>query len=325
MMRDVIAAISISLLLTLAAQLLARSEEPSTKAPTIMQGHDRHGFTLIEISIVLVIIGFIVGGVLVGRDLIKAAEVRATVTQIEKYNQAANTFFGKYGYLPGDIPDPIASNFGFAARGQYGGEGDGNGVLQGIWSNVASSATGNLYGAGETVMFWVDLSKAGLIEGGFTKGSPNVPVVTYTDISDYFPPARLGNGNYFYVWSGCCSSAPVPPNYFGLSAVSGVNYQIDGNPGLTVLQAYQIDQKIDDGMPQSGSVSAFYIGGTIWPTWAGNSANTAGTAFTAATPSSSTTCFDNGGNAGQKQQYSIEVSNGNNVNCALSFRMQAGD
>ena len=44
MMRDVIAAIGISVLLTLAAQLLARSEEPPTKAPTIMQGHDRHGF-----------------------------------------------------------------------------------------------------------------------------------------------------------------------------------------------------------------------------------------------------------------------------------------
>ncbi len=50
------------------------------------------GFTLIELSIVLVIIGLIVGGVLVGQDLIKAAETRATVGQVEKYNAAVNTF-----------------------------------------------------------------------------------------------------------------------------------------------------------------------------------------------------------------------------------------
>jgi len=42
------------------------------------------GFTLIELSIVLVIIGLIVGGVLVGHDLIRAAGVRATISQVEK-------------------------------------------------------------------------------------------------------------------------------------------------------------------------------------------------------------------------------------------------
>jgi prepilin-type N-terminal cleavage/methylation domain-containing protein len=46
------------------------------------------GFTLIEMSIVLVIIGLIVGGVLVGQDLIRAAYIRAQITQIEKFNTA---------------------------------------------------------------------------------------------------------------------------------------------------------------------------------------------------------------------------------------------
>lgn len=80
------------------------------------------GFTLIELSIVLVIIGLIVGGVLVGQSLINAAAVRAQVTQIEKFNSVVNTFYGKYGYLPGDLPAGPAAQFGFASRGSYAGE-----------------------------------------------------------------------------------------------------------------------------------------------------------------------------------------------------------
>ena len=94
----------------------------------------QQAFTLIELSIVLVIIGLITGGILTGRDLIAAASVRAQVTQIEKFNAAASTFRTKYGFLPGDIPDPDATRFGFAARGTGAGKGDGNGVIRGVYN-----------------------------------------------------------------------------------------------------------------------------------------------------------------------------------------------
>src|SRR6187549_3006919 len=64
---------------------------------------NQKGFTLIELSIVLVIIGLIVGGVLVGRDLIKAAQLRKQISQITDVNLGANTFKLKYNALPGDI------------------------------------------------------------------------------------------------------------------------------------------------------------------------------------------------------------------------------
>src|SRR6201999_103149 len=89
------------------------------------------GFTLIELSIVLVIIGLIVGGVLVGQDLIRAAEIRATLTQVEKFNTAVNTFYGKYGALPGDMNNGVALTFGFLSRAGTAGQGDGNGLMDG--------------------------------------------------------------------------------------------------------------------------------------------------------------------------------------------------
>src|ERR1700710_2201298 len=92
---------------------------------------ENQGFTLIELSIVLVIIGLIVGGVLVGQDLIKAAATRAQISQIEKYNQAVNTFKTKYNGIPGDLQASLAAQFGFTVGAGCVGtqaERDGNGL-----------------------------------------------------------------------------------------------------------------------------------------------------------------------------------------------------
>src|SRR3954468_8091893 len=62
----------------------------------------RNGFTLIELSIVLVIIGLVVGGVLVGRDLMRAAELRAVVSDFDRFQTALYTFQSKYNCLAGD-------------------------------------------------------------------------------------------------------------------------------------------------------------------------------------------------------------------------------
>jgi prepilin-type N-terminal cleavage/methylation domain-containing protein len=63
----------------------------------------RHGFTLIELSIVLVILGLLVSGVLLGQDLIRAAELRSVPTDFQKYQTAVNIFRDKYRALPGDM------------------------------------------------------------------------------------------------------------------------------------------------------------------------------------------------------------------------------
>src|ERR1017187_10157050 len=139
------------------------------KTKRLAPAYRNRGFTLIELSIVLVIIGLIVGGVLVGQDLIRAAEVRATISQIEKYQTAVNTFRDKYTALPGDMNAATATQFGFVSRAGTEGRGDGNGIIEGYnyTHNTASYQVPEVNGTGEPLLFWRDLSQAGLIEGSF--------------------------------------------------------------------------------------------------------------------------------------------------------------
>ena len=63
----------------------------------------RAAFSLVELSIVLVILGLLTGGILTGQNLIRAAELRSVVTEFQTYQTAVMTFRDKYFALPGDM------------------------------------------------------------------------------------------------------------------------------------------------------------------------------------------------------------------------------
>ena len=215
------------------------------------------GFTLIELSIVLVIIGLIVGGVLVGQDLIRAAEVRATISQIEKYNTAVNTFHAKFNAIPGDMSLSIATQFGFTegvsgtgnCSGTSAGNRNGDGVIDG---GVGAASLVQNYG--ETGLFWVDLSSSqggNLIDGTFATATCAAPATALSNTSTSgplniaMPAAKLGKGHYVYVYENNSQ------NFYGLSVVTAVATTgiQTSNATMTVVQAYNIDKKMDDGYP----------------------------------------------------------------------------
>jgi prepilin-type N-terminal cleavage/methylation domain-containing protein len=219
----------------------------------------KSGFTLVELSLVLVIIGLVIGGVLVGRDLIKATEIRAQVSQIEKYNTAVHTFQSKYNCLPGDCGS--AANFGMAARNGAPGRGNNNGLLDG---GVEGSPAGTRACA-ETVLFWQDLGFAQLIVGSYIggDGDPTASSCTTAATSDavfsLLPRAKIGKENAIAVYEYNQSF-----NYYEIlgvnsATIGGDGKMVNASSNLSPSEAFQIDAKIDDGFPASGSVSSTNI------------------------------------------------------------------
>jgi hypothetical protein len=266
----------------------------------------------------------------VGRDLINTAALRGQITQIQQYQTAVNAFEIQYNALPGDLNSNVATQYGFTPRGAYPGQGDGNGLIEGVLPPYSSC--GYDLDNGETALFWVDLTTANglnlnLINGSFSTGlaGPGTTLTTPAAIATVFPVAKIGQGNFIYVTSaGVGQSAGV--NYFGISAIYQVDGAVRAKPGITAQQAYYIDNKIDDGLPQSGSVTAMYLNNAwsySWQIWAGQTfaSSSAATPSMAATAGTTSTCFDNGNTNNAVQQYSVEM-NSNNLNCALSFQFQ---
>lgn len=301
-----------------------------------MKKSPENGFTLVEISIVLVIIGLIVGAILLGRDLISAAAIRSQISQIEKYQTAMNTFKIKYGCLPGDCKN--ADQFGMLPSGQYAGFGDGNGLIEGSVAWADNMNTGTAQGHGETATFWAELAMAGLIDGNFPNarntallGGGSHTESSTQPLSEFYPRAKIGNRNYVYIWSNQDEPAKnyggLWNQYFGISAVyEQLGWAMSANPGLSVQQAYAIDSKVDDGLPLSGKVQPLYVNYALTNDSYCNAysqgVGVIGPYTTTATTGSSTTCYDNGGVAGATQKYSLNQNGGNGINCALSFKIQ---
>ncbi|MCE2927958.1 MAG: prepilin-type N-terminal cleavage/methylation domain-containing protein [Rickettsiales bacterium] len=215
--------------------------------------HQR-GFTLIELSIVLVIIGLVAGGVLVGRDLIKASEIRATISQKIRYDTAVNTFKLKYNGLPGDLFADRADELGFFSldNSPLQGFGDNNGLIQSRTVGIGVN-----YGAtGETILFWRHLVEAGMMEGLY--GTGIVAATGDADPADqnkpelYMPNTKFLNTVRFRV----VELRGV--HYYWLSSHNTIEVsgQVSLGPGMARIDAYFLDQKMDDGMPNTGTVTA---------------------------------------------------------------------
>ena len=208
------------------------------------------GFSLVELSIVLVILGLLTGGILAGQSLIRAAQVRSVVAEFQRHQSAAQSFREKYMAFPGDMSaatrfwgraastaDCVTNSAAaLATPGTCDGNGDGS---------IAAAVAGQ---SGEDLQFWKQLALAGLIEGGFTGVAPN-PVVLTAGINT--PASKLNSTAVWYT-SSCCAGGSTS---FYLANGYGRNFRLF-NALVKPEEAWNIDTKIDDGKPAFGFVVA---------------------------------------------------------------------
>ena len=177
------------------------------------------GFTLLELAIVLVVVGLILGGVMAASSLIKESGLQKTIRGIGQVQSALQTFEAKYRCLPGDCDNATQQGLG-------GVNGNGDGLIS------ADAATSY-----EQQNVWVHLGNARLIPGSYT------PSGTFPSEGSYqFLPGHAG---YYLPFS------VDNMNFLGLYQDGGIaNAQLGP---FTTADAFAIDRKIDDGLPGSRS------------------------------------------------------------------------
>lgn len=184
------------------------------------------GFTLVELSIVLVIIGLIVGGVLVGQELVRISELRAVIKETDSFKTSIRTFEGKYNYLPGDIP-----------------------TANRIWSDCTDFVSNLCNGDGngyidtgfEDIRAWQHLSLAGVLPGEHT-GLVASPGVRVPGVN--IPTSKIGGGYILYYDTGFWSDFPPSTRNIISSGNSGYFDSYIGCGNIDPFGAQFIDEKL---------------------------------------------------------------------------------
>lgn len=230
----------------------------------------RRGFTILELAIVILIIGLLVGGAFTAQSLIATANLQKVVAEYTMYNKAFYEFQEKYQALPGDMNNAQTIWGSLDVMTCVGGtavttlpvttstcNGNANGQIG--WSAAGSFTSAGL----EWVLFWKHLSNAGMIDGRFTGAAAvawgNTEVMGLSmPVSGYTP----GSWKMFYyvnVSDHTTNNSSTPAMWgdsYGhmLAFGDGTTTNLQVNPILTPAQAWEIDSKIDDGFPGLGKV-----------------------------------------------------------------------
>jgi len=202
--------------------------------------HNQSGFTLIEIAIVLVIIGLLLGGVLKGQELINSAKVKNLANDFKNIPVFIYGYQDKYKALPGDQTQakldeqfPPAATSSACAPAAAGLCATGNGVIDGAWNATAITS--------ESFVFWQHVRLAGLAPGA-----------TSTAATDYLP--TNASGGTIGIQSGTTDTTKTPIKDLSATPVAIRGSYVICSKGILGKFAKQLDTQMDDGNTATGSM-----------------------------------------------------------------------
>jgi prepilin-type N-terminal cleavage/methylation domain-containing protein len=209
-----------------------------------------HGFTLVELAIVMTIIALAIGGVIAGRSMLRQSQVNSVMTDANKYITAVQLFQTKYNALPGDMANAVSY------WGAAGGDSSDNYTDTCEAAAVAAftpptcngDGSGKMSRSGEATRAWQHLANAEVIHGTFT-GMGGIEYGV-----GYLPASRVDGGYFrFYNYGTRISSAGYFDGVYNHTLIFTGGY----SPPLTGSEAQSLDNKYDDGTPGLGSLRTY--------------------------------------------------------------------
>ncbi len=185
------------------------------------------GFTLIELAIVLVIIGLLLGGVLRGQELINSARVKSLTREFQNIQVYIYGYQDRFRALPGDDPAAVTH---LATATQGATPPAGNGLINGAWNSATATD--------ESYLFWQHVRLAGLAPGSTATGTPE------------FEP-RNSNGGRIGVQSIAAGFATIT----GMTGAYAVCSDL-----ILGRDATQLDTTLDDGNTATGNLRVVATG-----------------------------------------------------------------
>jgi prepilin-type N-terminal cleavage/methylation domain-containing protein len=212
----------------------------------------KNGFTILEMSIVLVIIGLLVGTIVTLGRINYNSKLLLVIKELQNYKSAIVSFSNIYGNLPGDMDNATIIFGSTDVNGYTVTNGNGDGLI----GNQSTQAYSNQ----EIPSAFQQLALAGLIQGQYSgvlvanTCQTNVPYSSYVSTSKATTTA-FGTGNIYWFYSSNVSSNYTSFNSLFLSgsasSTCATDYTISAN------DAYNIDLKMDDGLPFSGLIIGY--------------------------------------------------------------------
>lgn len=195
------------------------------------------GFTLIELAIVLIIIGLIVTSILTAQTLIQNSKLLSVYDDINRFTEAYSSFRDSYKALPGDLGNIPGASF------NTNGASRNNGIIE--WDSAVSTST-------ESILAWHHLFIAGLIDFNPILTSANISVIDETTRN--VPASKIHGAGYIIVndnTNGTSTALKIHTIQLGTANGTGQAAALSGEDALF------LDNKYDDGLPNSGSIRGF--------------------------------------------------------------------
>lgn len=219
-----------------------------------LKKNQQSGFTLVELSIALIIIGLLIGGIIKSQEMMSNARIASTINTFENIQAAISTFQESYGTVPGDMRSAL-TRLSNCNDDTFCQNGDGNGIIASDGSDQHNwrSTFDNTVPEAEAFQFWKHLALANLLKSVQSNGDPDNPMIGTTN-----PSTPLGGVLEFYYDGGMRTGNGNDETKGHIARLSANNFAGEPAGAITTQKAWIIDQKIDDGRPNTGYVIADY-------------------------------------------------------------------